>query len=424
MSTHVAAPTLDGFEPFSPEYLKDPPAALQDLMRETPVGFHPPLGAYVVMRYDDMRAVINDFETFSSNAYKALPIGADLRDRVPEEYERAAQVIIGTMALILDPPAHTVQRKAQQRTFTRPRIAAAADDIEAKANALIDAFVDEGSCDLLQDFAYQLTLSVVGDLIGLPRDQLPGFHAWIGDVFGLMAPIDAEPGQLTRPEEEVVAAYQRMHGAYTTYLEMVAERRRNPGDDVTSALLQLTDDAGAPLLSDEAVLSHMVGITVAGTDTTANLIASVVRQLTADPGLLAEVRADESLWTNLVEEGLRRTGIAIHLFRRTTRDTEVRGVPIPAGSMVCLPLSGANTDPDKFPDPLAFDIHRPNLSEHMAFGLGRHFCLGAPLARPEAAIALQTLYRRLPSLKADLDQELEFIPALTVRGVLHQRVTW
>jgi hypothetical protein len=415
----------DGFDPQSLEYRNDPVAFVQPYVTDNPVFFHAPLNAWVVLRNEDVRAVLTDFETFSSGAFKALEPSVEALATIPEDQKRVAQLVIGGGILLnLDPPVHTRERKTAQKAFTRPRVNQAAESIEAKAEALIDGLADRGEMDLMQDFAYQLSLSVVGDMLGLPPEHLPRFHAWIGEVFGLMSPIDAEPGTSPRPDDDVVDAYARMYSAYEFFSEFVADRRVNPQDDLTSAMLTVTDDDGQPLLSNDAVLAHMVSMTAAGTDTTANLIGNTVRYLTQNPAVLEEVRADETLWDKVVEESLRRSGIALHLFRRTSRDTEIGGVPLAAGSMVLLALAAANSDPSVFPDPLAYDIHRPNIGDHLAFGTGRHFCIGSPLARPEARIALQTLYRRLPGLTADLEEKTNYLPALTVRAMLNQRVTW
>jgi cytochrome P450 len=168
----------------------------------------------------------------------------------------------------------------------------------------------------------------------------------------------------------------------------------------------------------------MVGITVAGTGTTANLIGYVVRYLTEQPALLEEAMRQPALWERVVEEGLRCASVSGLLYRRTTRAVELRGVTMPAESLVAVNVAAANADPRRFRDPLRFDIDRPNVTDHLAFGLGRHFCMGSPLARPEARVALQTLYARIPDLRSDLDQELEFAPNFVVRSQLHQRVTW
>ena len=416
---------VEGFDPQSPDYMDDPLAVVQPLVAGSPVFFHPPLNAFVVLRNEDVRTVLTDFETFSSGAFKAVQPSVEVLATIPEEHKRVAELVIGGGILLnLDPPVHTRERKTAQKAFTRPRVNQAADSIEAKAEALIDTFADRGTADVMQDYGYQLSLSVVGDMLGLPAEHLPRFHAWIGEVFGLMAPIDAEPGTSPRSDEDLVDAYARMYSAYEFFIDFVTDRRDNPRDDLTSAMLQVTDEDGQPVLSTDAVLAHMVSITAAGTDTTANLIGNTVRYLTANPAVREEVLADDTLWDKVVEESLRRSGIALHLFRRTSRDTELGGVQIPAGSMVLLALAAANGDPSVFPDPLAYDIHRPNMGEHLAFGTGRHFCIGSPLARPEARIALQTLYRRLPNLKADLQEKTNYLPALTVRAMLNQSVTW
>jgi cytochrome P450 len=420
----TVAPSIADFDPRSPEYYKDPQAALQELLREAPVFYHQPLDVYYVLPYDEVRRVLSDVETYSSVAYKSMPVRADLRDRIPEEYERAGQVIQGGQLINMDPPAHTPPRRAMQRTFTHKRVKNAHSDIGAIADDLIDGFVDQGSCDLMRDYASRLTLRVVGTLLDVPTELLPGFHAWVIDVLGILAPIDLEPEDVTTPDDQLVATYERVHEAYVTYSKVIEERRANPGDDLCSAMLALTHEDGKPALSNDEVLAHMVGITAAGTDTTANLIVNMVRYFTESPDQLQLVLDDPSLWDNAVYEGLRRAGISNQIFRISTRESELAGVRIPAHSKIGLSLPAANGDPAKFPDPLRFDVRRENASEHLALGRGRHFCLGAPLAPPEARIAVQTLYRRLPELMADLDQELEFVPSLSVRGIISQRATW
>jgi cytochrome P450 len=418
------APSIADFDPRSPEYLRDPHAAMQGLLEEVAVFYHEPLDTYYVLRYEDARQVFADHETFSNHAYKATPVREELRDRIPHEYEGAGQVVQGGQILNQDPPEHTQQRRAAQRTFTHKRVAAAKPRIEEIADDLIDGFAADGGCDLLQDYGVRLTLRVVGTLLDVPPAMLPEFQAYINDIFGILAPIDLEPDEVTTPDEELVATYERVHAFYVTYSKFVEERRANPGDDLASAMLTLTDEDGCPALSNDDVLSHMVGITAAGTDTTANLIVNMVRFFTAAPDQLALVQEEPSLWPNAMAEGLRRAAISNQIFRIARHDTEIAGVGIPAGATVGIVIPAVNADPRKFPDPLRFDVRRENAGEHLALGRGRHFCLGAPLAPPEAQLALQSLYRRLPDIRADLEQKLEFIPALSVRGIISQRATW
>ena len=297
-------------------------------------------------------------------------------------------------------------------------------DIEAIADELLDGLVEQGSCDLMQDFALQLTVRVVGTMLGLPQDMIPGFLAWIGDVFAVLAPIEMKAEDVAVPDDQLVATFERLYSAHLVYLELLEQRRANPGEDLASAMLALTDDEGQPALSTDQVLAHMVGITAAGTDTTAALITNMVRYFTADHGQLQTVLGDPPLWDNAIREGLRRSGVALHTLRITTRESELDGVTIPQGSNVWLGNAAANADPAKFPDPLRFDVRRDNAGEHLGLGLGRHYCLGAPLVPPEARIALQRLYQRLPNLEADLDQDLQFLPSPAVRVMLSQRVSW
>jgi cytochrome P450 len=369
--------------------------------------------------------VLDDYETYSSRAYRATPVRDDLRARIPEEWERVGQVIQGGQLTNLDPPAHTGQRRTLQRAFTHRRVDAVKPDIAAIASELLDGLQDRGSCDVLTDFAMQLTIRVaVGTLLDVPEELLPGFLAWVADVFGVLSPIDMQAENVTTPDDHLVTCYRRLYEAYGTYSDFVAERRADLGDDLASALLRLRNDDGSPALSTDEVLGHMLGLTAAGTDTTAALVANMVRFFTESPDQLELVLADPALWENAVQEGLRRSAIATQLFRISTRDSEVAGVRIPAGSNVCISLASANADPARFPDPLRFDVRRENARDHLAFGHGRHHCLGAPLARPEARIALELLYRRLPDLQADLEQELEFVPSLTARMLRSQRVSW
>jgi cytochrome P450 len=418
------APSIADFDPRSPEYLKDPQAAMQGLLEEVSVFYHEPLDTYYVLRYEDARQVFSDSETFSNHAYKATPVREELRDRIPHEYERAGQVVQGGQILNQDPPEHTAQRRAAQRTFTHKRVRAAHPAIEAIADDLIDGFAEQGGCDLMGDYGVRLTLRVVGTLLDVPREMLPEFQAYINDIFGILAPLDLKAEDVTTPDDQLVATYERVHAFYVTYSKFIEERRANPGDDLCSAMLTITDEDGKPALSDDDVLSHMVGITAAGTDTTANLIVNMVRFFTEAPDQLQLVLDDPSLWGNAIAEGLRRAAISNQVFRIARRDTEIAGIGIPAGATVGIVIPAANADPRKFADPLRFDVRRENASEHLALGRGRHFCLGAPLAPPEAQLALETLYRRLPDIVADLSQELSFVPALSVRGIVSQRATW
>jgi cytochrome P450 len=258
----------------------------------------------------------------------------------------------------------------------------------------------------------------------VPTALLPGFYDWVIDVFRVLSPIDLKPDDVTTPDDELVGSFERLHRAYVTYKEYLDERRATPGDDLASAMLALTEDDGRPSLTTDQVLGHMIGITAAGTDSTAALIVNMVRWLTQNPDQLQLVRDDPRLWDNAVLEGMRRSSIGTQVFRKSTRDSEIAGVRIPRGSNVFASIASANADPAQFADPLRFDVRRTNAYEHVGWSHGRHHCLGAQLARQEGRIAIEVLYDRLPDLQADLEQELEFFPILGLRMIASQRVTW
>jgi len=419
-------PIMEGFDPLSPEYLADPKAFLARAQKECPVFYYPPLDFWVVTRYDDIERVLKDWETFSSRAFRAVPVPPELRDRIPAEQQQIPESIITRNFINLDPPAHTVERRSAQKAFTRKLIADSEGLIRQVANELIDGFIDAGRCDLMKDFSYKLSLRVIVEMIGLPAETMPQFRDWIDDFFSLMAPANLredEPADVL-PIGEIEERYARVAEAYEFFVEFLAQRRVDPRDDLATAMILAVNDDGTPAMTDTQVIAHLLEITAAGSDTTANLIGRMVWLFTQRPELLGELREEPALWERAIEEGLRWAVITTHLFRIATRDVEVGGVMIPAGSKVSAPAPAANVDEARFPDPFTYDLHRSNASQHLAFGGGRHLCLGAPLARLEGRAALQELYRRIPDLAADLDQELECVTAITTPAVKSMTVSW
>jgi cytochrome P450 len=419
-------PTWDAFDPTSQEYWEDPLRYYQPAHRQHPVFAWGARNTLVFLRYEDVVELAQDFERFSSHAMgsRANALPPDLRDRVTREQEEIVDAIMHNQLVASDPPLHTRQRRLAQAVFTKSRINGTHQQIEAIVDELIDELAADGSCDLMNRFAYRLSLRIAGEMLGLPRSDLPRFRDWITEFFILRGSLAADAATLAGRHDEIAAAFARVLDAYAYFLEWVVDRRTNPRDDLASAMAALREEDGAPSLSDQEVLAHMIGIVAAGTDTTANLIGNMVRYFTEWPELLAELEEDARRWPIAIEEGLRRSAGAPQIRRAATEDTVLGGVEVPAGASVIGAIAGANGDPRRFPDPLRFDLRRPNLDEHIAFGWGRHFCLGAALARPEAQIALRELYRRLPGLEADLDEPQEFVLHAGPRIRLRQTVRW
>jgi cytochrome P450 len=426
MTTEALRPPAPaGFDPFSQDYLADPHAFWQTA-RAHPVFYYEPQRCWVLSEHEHVAAALRDWETFSSRVLRVAPLPED--SRVPAEVQDILVNLMARAIINIDPPEHTVHRKNTQKAFTRPLVAASEPMIRELANELIDGFIDRGECDLVADFFHGLTTGVVIRMVGLPAEILPRFRGWIEDLQGLMMlerfEGDDEATQLPAPVEVLEARYLRVAEAYPSFKAYLDARRAEPQDDLASAMLQATNEDGTPAMSYDHILGHVVGLAVAGSETTAGLMGEMVRCFSAEPEVLEEVLGTPELWDNAVEESLRRWAVVNNLLRVTTADVEVGDVTIPARSAVLLNIAGANSDATVFDDPLRFDLHRANRDDHLGFGVGRHFCSGAPLARLEARCALEELYRRIPDLRAVPDQEIAYKPAATTRGLKRLLVSW
>jgi cytochrome P450 len=423
-AAHDGRPTLEGFEPFSPDYLRDPFPVWERALRDRPVFYCPPLDLWVITRYDDIAAATADWRTFSNRATDFVP--------VPEQLvERVGRNLFGEHSLLAsDPPVHTVSRKTANRSFTRSRIAAAEPFIAALADELVDGFESERRCDLLPSYGYAISKRTITHLLGLPAADARLFSQWAEDHFALMTPRSSVSGEadgtlaVRMAPEERVERWTRVAEAVDYFRELIEDRRRQPRDDMISDMVAARDADGRPALSDWRIIVHCQEMISAGSDTTGSLIGVATMYLTADRELHERVRADPSLVDRVVEETLRRHGSARGMFRFTTREVTVAGVTIPANASVYLAFQAAGQDPSHFPDPARFDIDRRNLDEHLAFGRGRHFCPGAPIARLEATVALRTLTRRLPGLRVVPGQTLEYAQVITGALLEHLEVEW
>lgn len=410
--TEVAYPTLEGFEPLSQEYLRNPYPVLDRAREEQPIFFYPELGIWVVTRYDDIVEITRDWETYSQRAVALLPVPESLGDRISADFFNEA-------FMNSDPPIHTVARKVVNRGFTRGRVVAAEPHIRETANRLIDGFVDRGSCELMSEFCYPMGATVLAHFAGLPAEEMPRLKSWAQDLLILASPKaiddDSSQGALKAlPEEELLARWTRLAECREFLGELVEQRRREPQDDLISVIVQAEDENGEPALQTSRIITNLIDLIAAGTDTVAPLMAHILKFLSEDRDQLEQVRADPSLMENTVEEGLRARGTAAALFRYTTNEVELGGVQIPKGSVLLLSYASAGYDESQFQCPHQFDVHRANAADHLAFGKGRHFCVGAPLARAEARIGLETLLERIPEIRLVPGQELNYHHAIGV----------
>jgi cytochrome P450 len=423
-STDAAGcPHLSAYNPLAPAELFDPYPTYAQARRETPAFFSEAIGLWFICRHADVLNAIRDTETFSS----ALP-GHTLIHSIPAERHadlshaaRHGMPDDSRFLLTTDAPAHHTRRKLGQQAFTPRRVTALEPFITARAAELCEGLAAGGRPELMQHFSYPLTTSVIAAIVGLDESAAARMRQFAEDLLVINVPTHqklsaAQIDTLLERVERISA----LHGAVA---EQLAERRHRPGEDLLSAFCT-TALADGSVLADEDILAMTAELMIAGTDTTANLIAHAVLYAAADRQLWPLLAGDRALAEAVVEETLRKRGSSKGLFRITTRDADVSGVTIPAGALVQLLYGAANHDETEFPDPDAFLPDRANQDRHLAFGRGTHFCLGAPLARLETRVALQALAARFPELEPPDHSTLQYLPALTTHtlGALEVRL--
>ncbi|OCC13174.1 cytochrome P450 [Streptomyces sp. PTY087I2] len=311
--------------------------------------------------------------------------------------------------LELDAPHHTRLRRLVAREFTARRIEALRPRVTEITGRLLDAMVPQGSADLVDALAFPLPMTVICELLGVPDIDRDAFRVLSN---GIVTP--------TREQRDADPA-----GAMGAYLvDLIADKRRSPGDDLLSALIRTTDEGGDSLSSAELVGMAFL-LLVAGHETTVNLIANGVRALLDHPDQLALLRAEPGLIDGAVEEMLRYDGpVETSTYRFARGPVTIGDTVIPGDSVVLVALASVDRDPARFPAPDTFDIRREPQG-HLAFGHGAHYCLGAPLARMEARIAIGALLERCPGLARDPSGgELDWLPGLLMRGTRGLPVRW
>lgn len=386
---------------------------LDQARKQQPVFYMPQIDMWCVTRYEDIRTMLRDTETFSNSGAN------EMRTEVPDEItipEGCPYPAIGDSVANLDPPRHTRLRKLMQYAFTPKRVGERSEQIRAIANACIDKFIDQGEADLVPAYSNPIPIQVIAMILGFPLEAAGRFRKWTDDFMELLA----NPGL---PHDRAVAMWNGLLESFDYIRTHVESRRETPQNDLLSDLLQARSDDGSPSLSDFEVISNTISFVIAGTDTTATQISHMVICLQEDRSRWEEVVADPTLVPKVVEETLRFLGPVRGLNRVVTRDAELGGVAIPKGARLFWMGSSANRDETVFEHPDEFDIHRKNNSHHLGFGALRHFCVGAPLARLEAQIALECLIERIPDLRIE-EQAAAYPPNFVMPGPLNLRATW
>lgn len=400
------------FDPLSQQYIGDPAGTLRQARQDEPVFYSEKLNCWVYTRYADIRVALMDFKTYSNVTLAEAPVPEKFRARVPTNF-------FAKSFNAMDPPEHNPVRKVGHSGFSPERLDALALPMKADAHELIDGLSAAGGCELMGDFCHELSHRTIVAFMDLPVSDIPRLKQLAEDL-----PRVFTDHMTPMPHEERDQRWARVAELRDYFRTVIGERRRAPSHDFVSLMVQAEDETGQPLLSDDRIITHMTEMVFAGTDTTANLIARAVVLLDRHPEQRQRLLKDLSLVDNAIEEVLRMGGSVNGLFRRLTTDVEVGGQKIAAGSTVYLGIASANQDGEQFPEPETFDIGRKDASQHLSFGKGRHLCIGAPLARMEAKIALTALYEKLPTLRLAPGQKLEYDPILLSVMLKSLRVAW
>ena len=378
--------TTIGFNPYSPDVIDDPYPSYARLRDRSPVHFVDELDVWIVTRYDDVAQILHDPDTFSSaQGMGQLMAGGVGRNRI--DARDMFQIDLSAMRVLIatDPPDHTRLRRLLSRAFT-PR---AISDLEPHLHEICDTLVDDlvaaagdGHGDLVAQVAFPFPVIVIAELLGIPPERRDDFKRWsdalVGALSGSWNPTEAQ---------------QTLAEMFVYLADVVERRRHEPGDDLISRLVTASDPDDPEALTAPEITLFAILLLVAGNETTTNLIGNGAAALAAHPDQ-AHLLADRpDLLPAAIEEVLRWDAPVQGLFRATTRPVTVAGVDLPAGAVILASFAAANRDPRHFPEADRFDITR-RPGDHLAFGHGIHYCLGASLARREARILGETLQRR------------------------------
>jgi cytochrome P450 len=410
MNEHAYPATTEPlFNPLDAEFIRDPYPHYERLRSIDPV-YVTPHGMYLASRHAEVSLVLRDRR-----------FGKDFVQRSKRRYgpKIMEEPIFRSMShwmLQQDPPDHTRLRGLVAKAFMARRVEDMRPRIQEVVDQMLDRVADRGRMDLIEDYAFRLPVTIICDMLGIPEEHREAFYSGSRDGGRILDPVPLTPTEIAQGNAGNLMAQM--------YFQQLFElRRRNPGDDLTTQLLQAEENGSK--LSNEELTANIILLFGAGHETTVNLIGNGLLALHRNPDQLALLKARPELIVNAIEEFLRYDS-SVQLTGRVALEEieDLRGKKIPRGETVLCLLGSANRDPAVYPErPDRLDITRQNVRP-LSFGGGIHFCLGAQLARIEAEVAITTLLRRLPDLKLDDAENAEWRPTFVLRGLKRLPASW
>jgi cytochrome P450 len=399
------------FNPLSPETLQDPYPTYRDLLKHNPVSWNPMLEVWMYTRFEDVDAILMHPKG-SAERWRGSNRIAQLQ-RAQMEQQNPDLNLTPTM-LTSDPPEHTRLRRLVSKAFTPRAVEDLRPRIQNIVDFLLDDVADNGEMDLVQALAYPLPVIVIAEMLGVPTEDRADFKRWSDDLVATLGNLRQDP-EVT---QKALAARNELVDYLTGVID---DRRQNPRDDLISGLV--TAEEGGETLSKEDIYSTTILLLVAGNETTTNLIGNSMLALLRNPEQTERLHKDPDLIKSAVEELLRFCGPVQMTSRVVTEEVEIGGQVIKQWESAMAVVGAANHDPAKWGDDASeLDITR-NPTDHVAFGDGIHFCLGAPLARAEAQIAINSVVQRFPNL-ALAEPDPKFGGTFIIRGVKNLPLTF
>ncbi|MGH8210918.1 MAG: cytochrome P450 [Steroidobacteraceae bacterium] len=411
MTQETFAPSRTDYNPFSGGGTNEQHALYARIRAETPVFYSPALKWWIVSRYDDAMRVYKDPKRFpfAQPALADLKIPPAIADSAPEGY------LEDPFRMVKDPQLHIRMRRLATQVFKPSTMEARERQFREVTDRVLDAFANDGRTDLVAHFAVPLPLLVFGQVFGIPETDNQRIKQWSDSYIRL---------SLTRMDDDSALDAWRQDVEYFRYTgRLVEERRAAPREnDLLSDLIAARDE-DTPAFTNTELAKFVQLLIIAGNETTRHLLGTMTLRLLEHPEQLAAVRAEPALASAAVEEALRFSGPLPGALRLTTEEVQLGGVTIPKGQIVQILNSSANRDAAAFEHSSEFDIRRKDALKHMAFSMGMHTCLGAPLARVEARVALQQLLARLPGLRLASTASPQWLPSMMV-GLSRLDVEW
>ncbi|MFF7447382.1 MULTISPECIES: cytochrome P450 [unclassified Streptomyces] len=393
---------MAAFDPWDPQFVADPYPAYAELRAKGRVAYFEPTNQWLVSHHADVSALLRDRRL--GRTYQHRFRHEDFGRSAPPAEHEPFHTLNDHGMLDLEPPDHTRIRRLVSKAFTPRTVEQLKPYVARLAGELVDGLVHRGGGDLLTEVAEPLPVAVIAEMLGIPEADRAPLRPWSADICGMYE---------LNPPEEVAARAVKASVEFSGYLrELIAERRRNPGDDLVSGLIAAHDEDDR--LTEQEMISTCVLLLNAGHEATVNATVNGWYALFRNPGQLAALRADRSLVPAAIEE-LMRYDTPLQLFERwVLDDIEIDGTTVPRGAEIAMLFGSANHDPTVFAHPERLDLARKE-NPHISFSAGIHYCIGAPLARIELAASMTALLDRAPTLA--LAKEPERKPNFVIRGL-------